>query len=654
MNKQIHRVVFNRARGQRMVVAEHARATAAAPGGSAPFAFGARLRLLCLTGVAAAALVPPAAQAACSVASGAAVAGSNIVCSGTSTGQYNIGAANVTLTNTGLFTATGALLGVLYVNQTTGSGVSVVNQGQVTWTNAQYGGGGTGTRPALNVGYVTGNNWTSGSFLNDTGGSITVDVSTTLANGRSLSAAGVFAGQGAASVTNRGAITVTSSSPNGSSNIEGIAGAGRSVSMNNSGSISVTASAGARVDGVGVLGSFLTGTGTIDNSGSVVVSTTNNSEALAAWMSGVTAAATNLLVNNSGRLEVNGGTATAPISGRAAVYLHGVAGSTPFVVNNTATGVIQADAASYGIILDTASTLVRPVQISNAGSIIGAIRTQAGNDSYVQTGGSLVGDLNLGDGTNTVTVSDGSVSGTITTGSGDDTISFSGGALNGSVLAGAGTNIVNLSGAVNLANALQIDGGAGATTVNIEGIDVKGFTGTNNIANGTNFTNIGTINLRTGAGLSLSGDLFEAAATGRTLNIASGAVLNAAGGTGLYAVHGDVNNSGSISLQSATAGNQLTIAGNYTGVAGSTLRINTVLGDDSSLTDRLVVNGNTSGTTALRVNNTGGLGARTVNGIQVVQVQGDSAPGAFTLAAPVAAGAYEYSLKQGSALSTKD
>ncbi|MBB1605659.1 hypothetical protein A9972_16955 [Pseudomonas sp. UME83] len=91
----------------------------------------------------------------------------------------------------------------------------------------------------------------------------------------------------------------------------------------------------------------------------------------------------------------------------------------------------------------------------------------------------------------------------------------------------------------------------------------------------------------------------------------------------------------------------LTVTGahTYTG-NGGTVVLNTQLGGDDSPTDKLVVNGDTAGTTALVVRNAGGDGGQTVEGIQVVQVDGASA-GKFTLGAPVQAGAYEYRLFQG-------
>lgn len=97
----------------------------------------------------------------------------------------------------------------------------------------------------------------------------------------------------------------------------------------------------------------------------------------------------------------------------------------------------------------------------------------------------------------------------------------------------------------------------------------------------------------------------------------------------------------------------LTVSGNYIG-NGGTLEIETVLGDDSSTTDKLVVTGNTSGSTDVHVINVGGAGAQTSEGIKIIDVVGTSA-GSFTLLGSytfegdpaVVAGAYAYRLYQG-------
>jgi autotransporter family porin len=85
--------------------------------------------------------------------------------------------------------------------------------------------------------------------------------------------------------------------------------------------------------------------------------------------------------------------------------------------------------------------------------------------------------------------------------------------------------------------------------------------------------------------------------------------------------------------------------GSYKG-EGGTLRLNTVLGGDDSVTDRLVIGGSSSGQSWLQVNNVGGQGAGTVEGIEVISVAKES-NGVFNLQKPVVAGAYEYLLHKG-------
>lgn len=99
--------------------------------------------------------------------------------------------------------------------------------------------------------------------------------------------------------------------------------------------------------------------------------------------------------------------------------------------------------------------------------------------------------------------------------------------------------------------------------------------------------------------------------------------------------------------QTFTQGKTLTVKGNYVGNNGQ-LNIRTVLGDDKSSTDRLIVEGNTSGSTTVYVKNAGGSGAATLNGIELITVNGDESPAdAFRQGdARIAAGAFEYQLKQ--------
>jgi len=156
-------------------------------------------------------------------------------------------------------------------------------------------------------------------------------------------------------------------------------------------------------------------------------------------------------------------------------------------------------------------------------------------------------------------------------------------------------------------------------------------------ADNSGFT--GTTNIRAGA-LAVEGSLCGA------MNVLAGGRLQ---GTGR--VCGDTGNAGTVAPGNSIG--TLTIDGNYTG-HGGTLEIETVLSGDNSPTDLLVVTGDTSGQTYVRVINRGGLGARTSQGIKIIDVEGQS-EGSFTLlgdyttrdgTSAVIGGAYAYTLNK--------
>ena len=111
--------------------------------------------------------------------------------------------------------------------------------------------------------------------------------------------------------------------------------------------------------------------------------------------------------------------------------------------------------------------------------------------------------------------------------------------------------------------------------------------------------------------------------------------------------------SGSIRFPAAKTGETftgttLTVYGDYTGSetgTGGTIAMNTVLAGDKSATDKLVIKGNTSGNTLVTFTNVGGAGAQTVDGIEVIEVDGTS-DGVFTKPGRnyLKAGAYVYQL----------
>ena len=95
----------------------------------------------------------------------------------------------------------------------------------------------------------------------------------------------------------------------------------------------------------------------------------------------------------------------------------------------------------------------------------------------------------------------------------------------------------------------------------------------------------------------------------------------------------------------------VTVSGDYVGNGGQWI-FNRALGDDTSLGDQLVINGNSSGTANVSVRNAGGAGALTQEGIRLITVAGQS-DAQFTLQGRAVAGAYDYFLFKGG-VSTPD
>ena len=116
-----------------------------------------------------------------------------------------------------------------------------------------------------------------------------------------------------------------------------------------------------------------------------------------------------------------------------------------------------------------------------------------------------------------------------------------------------------------------------------------------------------------------------------------------------------LSNAGLIRM-GAAPGTVLTVNSNYAG-SGGTIAMNTVLNDDSSPTDKMVVKGNVSGQTALDIHSAGGSGNVTVHGIEIVEVGGTSSQDSFKLAGgqpSIPAGIYEYVLQKGGTAKTGD
>ncbi len=100
-----------------------------------------------------------------------------------------------------------------------------------------------------------------------------------------------------------------------------------------------------------------------------------------------------------------------------------------------------------------------------------------------------------------------------------------------------------------------------------------------------------------------------------------------------------------VALGDGSAFHTLNVAGDYVG-NGGTLLFNTVPAGDDAASDALVIGGDSAGQTFVRVNNVGGAGAATAEGISLIQVAGAS-NGTFSLSGRAVGGQYEYFLFKG-------
>jgi len=302
------------------------------------------------------------------------------------------------------------------------------------------------------------------------------------------------------------------------------------------------------------------------------------------------------------------------------------------------TSVANAGAieGSTGIFANTTG----PVTITNSGSITGT----GTNRNAI--------DLTLAGGPNTVNQQAGTINGHILLSANSDVVNLTGGTVNGDIV-GQGSADLNFAGNFTFASPFAVLG-FDQVTVNSGAVQFGGTLEAATLAvNGGKMIMDGRSNLTggttlQGGTLAVGDDDHPAAVlTGGPVDVLSGGRLQ---GIGTIAALTS-NHAGGVIAPGNSIGT-LTIAGNYVG-NGGTLEIEAALGGDASPADKLVVTGDTSGSTNVRVINVGGTGAQTVEGIKVVDVGGTSA-GTFALLGDfvfkgqpgVVAGPYAYVLEQ--------
>jgi outer membrane autotransporter protein len=263
------------------------------------------------------------------------------------------------------------------------------------------------------------------------------------------------------------------------------------------------------------------------------------------------------------------------------------------------------------------------LKATNSGSIVtsgGSVSVVNGEGGLLQNGGTITMD-----GTNVTASGNGGNGFIFNSGANPNTLQYSSGTIVASgasfLVQGGATANIGLAGATATVNNGTLLQTSGTTTFNTQGSTLQGMiltqggTSTVNLAGQTRWTMTGNSN-----------------ATSLT------------------------NNNSEIVYAPPTGAPTLpssykTLTANNYGGTGGTITLNTFLGNDSSPSDRLVVNGGTAtGSTAIRIVNTTGPGDQTLsNGILVVQTVNNAttATGAFSLAGEVRGGAYDYFLFRG-------
>ncbi|MGM4892603.1 autotransporter family protein [Tardiphaga sp. 839_C3_N1_4] len=210
----------------------------------------------------------------------------------------------------------------------------------------------------------------------------------------------------------------------------------------------------------------------------------------------------------------------------------------------------------------------------------------------------------------------------------------------------------NVSGITAAGTSIQSLAGSGAVALGAKNLTITNandqfsgiISGTGGLTLSSGMQTLSGVNTYTGGTTVSGGTLAVNGSVCGAMNVLAGGTLQ---GTGTVC---DTSNAGIVAPGNSIG--TLTVAGNYTG-NGGTLQIETALGGDASPTDRLVVTGNTAGSTNVRVINLGGTGAQTVEGIKIIDVGGAS-NGAFSLLGDyviqgqqaVVGGAYAYTLQK--------
>jgi len=380
----------------------------------------------------------------------------------------------------------------------------------------------------------------------------------------------------------------------------------------------------------------------------------------------------------------NGGVATRTIIDGGSQNIVAGGSATDTEVNNGGTqwiisgGNVTGTVVNYGGFQDvsggtaTNTTLNGGKQHISAGGSVTNTTVNNGGEQTIWTGGSATSttinsgglqkvyagsatDTTVNNGQQNI-YSGGAVTNTTINFGGMQVISGGGSATNTTVNVGwqfvySGGSATSTTVNNGAAQGIALGGAATSTTINsggTQGIASGGLAmdttvnsgGTQHVSSGG--VTSGTTIHRGGQSILSDGAIIE----GKVVN-AGTLMLSDSTVTTAVTVSGSVDNSGTmiIGTPAGNTGSVLSIRDDYTGNNGK-LELNSVLGNDSSVTDRLIIGGNATGKTDVTVNNFGGKGDQTVNGIEIVRVNGTSDTGAFYNSNAIRAGLYNYTVVQ--------
>jgi len=544
----------------------------------------------------------------CTIPAGALSSGDTVECTGDFTGEtYNVpNVTDVTVINHGAWSYSGDIpntAGGILGPSSNHTGLTVINNGSVTWTNASADARSLASRTVGVVGTYMQSNSHGSTYVNN--GSIT-GVGAANAQMTILAGMGNVGRTGPLYSENNGEIHLDISAMQRGEALAMAVYGGNTIRMVNRGYISVVSG---NLTGVGMdytrhgtPSGYQTGSIDVDNKGTISVSATGGTAIGTGLFLTDTLAApmlTDARVTNSGSIITSATTGAAH-----GVMIQSNNPAVPIEIINT------GEITSTGESIFASATNVAPVYITNLGTLQGDVVTRTGADMYYQEGGELAGALSMGAGSDSATFVTTDLSMTTVLDGGDD-VSDADGSID--TLAFRRLS-ATLSGA-NLRNweRIVIDDDA---TISFD--DAALETGSADTL-GLSITNGGIA--KVGPAFALTGNLFLGA---------GGVFQGAGGGNATYSISGNLVNAGSLDVSDGKAGDTVTVGGNYHGADG-TIMLDSVLDGDASPTDRLVIQGDSTGTSLLRIRKAGGAGAQTVNGIKVVEVMGAS-DGTFALA----------------------